>query len=436
MWCFHFVNSEMNKRIFLILTLLFLIFFTSTTIYATIYVSNIQCSKTGHLSLNIEYGCRKDKCPSYPQKLFSEINITAISNDKTYTPEFDNPPESVISKEYYLISKYAILDPYKSYKLIAYDGEEKKEYTFKCPNTDFFCEKINLNIDLCMKNKLDFYYLFHGLENQFSEDDLRDKLNYFVNPANTFLGSVFLISYDLGKTPNKAEELPENFEVKNIGRDRYLLKVYSQPLKNKEMNYIYIDVKGCDKSKYNVAALKKCEQLECYSDEDCPIDSYCNEKTCKILLCQDCETIKDHTCISNCPPTNLCEQNTCEQDSCKIAKKENCCLDNSWCDDGNMCTKDECVNNRCKNAEIECNESDNPCVIGTCEEQEGCKYSINPKCEDKGILKTASKVTGAAVGVNWSNPTETISLLILLLLLFIGISSINILSKKKFKNKR
>lgn len=430
----------MNKKRNLISSIFFLILLISVASQATIYVNNIKCSETGYLILTIEYGCRDVKCSQNPKKLFSSINITVVSTNKSYIVEFDNPPEWIYQKEYKLLSK-SVLDPYNDYKIVTDDGEEKKEYSIKCPNIDFLCEKIDLEIDLCMKNKLDFYYLFHGLGNQFSSTELREELDYYINPANTYLGSVALISNALGRGPIKSEDIPDNFEVKQVGNDTYLLKVSAVNLKKRIMNSIYIDVKDCDKSKYSIAALKKCQEQECYSNEDCPIGSYCSKKRCKILLCQDCETIKDHSCVSDCKQTNFCEENICENDLCKQVRKKNCCLGDPWCNDSKVCTKDECVNNLCRYEEIRCEESADPCIIGLCEEPKGCRYVRNIECENKEEQsKIISEITGAIIGNTPVSQIETIILTILLLLLIIGLVLILILNKnhsnKKVKKSR
>ena len=327
------------------------------------------------------------------------------------------------------MSKEGILNESNQYRLIVDDGEEKKEYQFECPNVKFLCEKIDLEIDLCMKYKLDFYYLFHGLGNQFSQAELENDLDYYINPSNKYLGSVALVSDDIGKGPIRSEEINGSFKVRNIGYDLYLLNVPANYLKNKEMNSIYIEVKDCDKSEYNTAALKKCEEQKCYSDEDCPVGSYCNRGRCNILLCQDCEIAEEHACVSNCGQKNICEENACENNSCKQVIKKDCCLGNDWCDDGQACTKDECVNNLCVHKGTECGESADPCVIGICKEPDGCEYIRKGECENKwGTSRVISGITGAVIGNASVSPTETVSLFILILLLITGLVFVFILN--------
>ncbi len=383
----------------------------AATVQATIFVKDIECSETGYVSFTAEYTCSKDKCSPNPQKPWSQVSITAESIDKNYSVMIDEPPVFLDINEKRLVSKEGILDPYKSYTLVLDDGEETKRYDFKCANVKYLCEKIDLEIDLCMEHELDYYYLFHGLGMQFSAAELRDDIVYYINPANTYFGTVALTSDELGKGPIKSEDIPETYEVRHIGLDRYLLRVPSRDLKNQVMDKLYLEVEGCDKSRYASAAFIRCKEKQCFEDSHCPIGAYCENSTCRILRCSLCESIQQHKCISTCQPRTVCEKASCRGDECYYTFIENCCLSSSGCDDSDVCTTDICSGNRCTHKNITCDDSEDECVIGVCDPAEGCKYISNPECaqadpepflmQQPMIIMARLLILAAFIGIAW-----------------------------------
>jgi hypothetical protein len=402
----------------------------SAVAYATITANNIRCVDPGYLSLSVFYGCAKD-CPRKPTKNFSDIKISAKSPFGEYNLYFENPPDYLNESRYELVSIGDLLDHHAGYTLTLDDGEYIKKYNVICPNTDYLCKKIDLTIDLCAKDDKYFYYLFSGLANQFSEDELKEEIDYYVNPSNTYLGSVTLASKEMGMRPIKSENLPESSELKNAGSDKYILKVPIRDLKNREMEGIYIEILGCDKSIHNSAALKRCEERSCDLDEECPIGAYCEDKVCKILECSSCEEIQGHNCVSTCKSEDPCEKAECKDNECHYTKKQDCCLKDEECGDNDICTEDTCKNNKCEHPIIKCKDSDDPCVIGTCKTNQGCVYTSNPECfMDFDDESTKIDIQDAVMG----NTGIIVARIVIVVLLIAFITSL--FKKKRPKKKR
>ena len=229
------------------------------------------------------------------------------------------------------------------------------------------------------------------IDNTVSEKELKEDIQYYVNPSNTYIGSTLLRSDDLKSTVFQSEKLPQDYEVSSIGQDRYVLKVPYSDLKNKNMEYIYINVNDCNSMIYNTNNIMECSDRECYENEDCPIGSYCDKNTCKIRLCDNCQIINDHECISKCEARNACETANCQENICTYTKKEACCLIDSDCNDKLSCTEDSCINQKCSNQEVTCEGSKDECTIGKCEEEQGCIYYTKDECTD------FSSITGNAI---------------------------------------
>lgn len=367
-----------------------MIILSAHTTYARVSASNIVCTEAGSLNFKLGYSCSEDDCTNIVGMPTSRIKINATSEGKTYNIEWADPPKSIYDdRSYEFISKDDILDPDREYNITIDDREDTTHYSVTCPDFKYRCSKINLNIDLCEQVGPNVYYLFRGLGNQFSNEQLREKINYYINPAKTMQGK-FTVS----------EELPESFEIKDIGYDAYILLGPFLDLKNRMVDDIYIEVKDCDKKIFNTSKYKSCRDIECYENNDCPIGSYCdlNKNKCKILLCSSCEKVSMHECASICKPRNICEEATCDNGACTYTQIENCCITDSDCNDNLACTKDACENNKCIHKKVECKASGDPCVIGVCEEPKGCKYVRNPECDKKTDENaTSQEITGQAV---------------------------------------
>ena len=386
------------------LIFIFLIIFNLNLAYAKLNANNIVCSETGYLSFELNYRCSKDDCPDNAVKPFSRINITAESGGKKFKIiGVDTPLRLVQSEPYDFVSRDDILEPKRDYQLILFDGEEKTEYSVTCPDFKIRCSKINLEIDYCSEQELDFNYLFHGLGNEFSEKELREDIDYYINPARVLREHQQALF-------KQSEALPSSFIVKDLGFDRYVLQVPSLDLKNKFLDDIYIEVKNCDKTKFNVSDYYSCQKQKCYKDKNCPIGSYCDleNNKCNILNCNACETLSNNKCVSTCSPRNKCEEATCQADGCKYTRKENCCLTESDCNDALVCTQDICENNKCVNSEIKCKASDDPCVVGVCEEPNGCKYIRNPECEKKEEVAIKEEEKKSEIQLNFPKTLKSV----------------------------
>ena len=275
-------------------------------------------------------------------------------------------------------------------------------------------------------------YLFHGLRNQFSEEELKEEIDFYVNPSNTYLGSITLASKQMGTRPIKSENLPETSEIEILGSDRYVLTVPIRDLKNKKQESIYMEIKGCDKDVHDSAALKICEERSCSSDSHCPIGAYCEDEVCKTLSCASCEEIEEHSCVSTCIPENPCEEGICKNNECQYTRKEECCLKDEECNDNDICTEDICANNNCIHETIECESSDDPCVIGVCENNKGCTYVSNPDCfTDEQDAKKKLVIKDVIMG-----NTGIIIARILLVVILIGLLVMTFRKKKPKKRKK
>jgi len=91
---------------------------------AVVFVDDIECSDTGAVSFKAEYMCSRDNC-SLRKKPSSALNITAISGQDVYNVELEDQPEWITTKAATFVSKDAILDPNRVYKIYFDDGEEK-----------------------------------------------------------------------------------------------------------------------------------------------------------------------------------------------------------------------------------------------------------------------------------------------------------------------
>jgi len=408
-----------------------IILFLSVVVQGTITANNIRCADPGYLSFVAMYGCSKN-CSRYPKLNFSYVDISAKSPFGTYRISVENPPDFMEEKKYNFVSKGELLDHHGGYTLTLYDGEHKKSYNVICPNEKYLCERIDLAIDLCMKDDYNFYYLFHGLYNQFSEDELRDEIDYYINPSNTYIGTFSIKSKEMGERPMKSENIPESFTVMPVGQDRYVLKVPIRDLHDKEMKSVYMEILGCDKAIYKTAALKKCEDRECVSDGHCPIGSYCENGICKILNCGDCEEIEDHKCVSSCRSKKPCEIGICKNGECNYVKKEECCLKDEDCKDNLTCTEDVCIDTNCIHKGLVCNSSDDPCVSGKCDEKKGCIYTSDPNCTKRKA--SLSPLTNKVQEALMSN-AAIVSIRILFLLVLFGLF-LKLFKKKKSKKRK
>lgn len=403
----------------------------STVAYATITANNIKCADPGYIKFTAFYGCAKN-CSKVPTKNFSEIKISAKSAFGDYNLYVETPPGYLNESRYEFISAGELLDHHAGYTLTIDDGEYLKRYNIICPNVDYLCEKVDLSIDLCDKDDRYFYYLFSGLLNQFSEEELKEEIDYYINPSNTYLGSATLASKQMGQRPMKSENLPESSEIRIAGSDRYVLTVPIRDLKNKQMESLYMEILGCDKTTDNSAALKICEERTCSIDLECPIGAYCEDDICKILDCSECEEIQGNNCVSTCKSDDPCEEAECKDNECKFTKKEGCCLTDEKCEDNDICTEDKCENKRCKHATIECEASDDPCVIGVCKSDQGCTYVSNPDCfQDESNEEVESKGIQAAIMSNLGIIITRILLLIMIILIVL-----RSFRKKKGKKKK
>jgi len=379
----------------------------SYMVNAKLIAKDIVCSDKASLSFDIKYICTKDVCPSWRLgKAFKAINISVTSDGKNYDMEWEVKPLRIDEEDGFrqVISKDYMLDPGLTYDILFDDWEEKTEYTVICPNVEYRCDTIDLHIDLCDEENFIFSYLFSGLGEQFSNEELIDNIIYYINPAK-----------DLQMQISMAEALPDIFEVKSIGSDRYVFSVNSLDLKNQYLEDFYIEVKNCDKSRYKVSKYKTCKTEQCTDNRHCPIGSYCDlgSNKCKVLNCDLCEKLSDsgHECISVCKSRSKCEEVECINGVCKYNKKENCCEIDSDCNDNLVCTEDSCENSECINKEIGCKESDDPCIVGICEEPTGCRYIKNPECTDnvENQISTETESTKKIKETSGINVPESLS---------------------------
>ena len=96
------------------------------------------------------------------------MNITAKFQNKTYKFNHTSTSKSIGENEWFdFVAPDNTLDHNRKYKLVLDDHEKVTEYNFSCPIFKYRCSKLNLKMDLCMEEDLFFYYLFHGLDNQF-----------------------------------------------------------------------------------------------------------------------------------------------------------------------------------------------------------------------------------------------------------------------------
>ena len=390
---------------------LLVLFFIVDDAGATIYIEKVSCTETGFVEVDLKYYCGLDKCAHNQKRGFSTISFIASSKFRNNSLTFKNPPARLAEKEgSYRLFTNASIPSYLSYTLIVNDTEMVSAYQFNCPDVNFLCAAINLSIDACDRDKFRFYFLFHGLGDQFSSEELASEIDYYVNPANTYLGEVSTFSYDLGEKPIQSHTVSPDIEVKEAGADLYLLTAPVMGLKDRVMKSIYIEVKDCDKSKFDTADLLKCDNLFCEGNKDCPDGTECAGNYCRILHCGACEKAEGHKCVSMCKSRHICEAAFCVKDSCSYRGLPGCCIQDSDCNDGLVCTEDSCKDNQCVNSPLNCSAA-NSCVVGECREPDGCIYS------QEDSLLCVTSITGGAVAGAFKNNNGAKAALALLLLL-------------------
>lgn len=236
----------------------------------------------------------------------------------------------------------------------------------ECPGYTFQCSLLGITIDSCYIKGDYFIAYFRGLE---------------LKQTKTFNISKDLLYTIQGTENSWVHSLPKGATITEEN-DRYLLKFLNLDNRIKSIN---IESKDCDRVRYPATTdTSYCGEMpRCLADFDCALDEFCNKdiEKCEILNCTICQYTVNHKCIPKCKDDNTCTEDICDEGKCTYKPIEECCFLDEDCKDFFSCTEDSCSNNRCLHKAVECVASDDPCIIGVCEEPKGCRYVSNPECK-------------------------------------------------------
>lgn len=241
---------------------------------------------------------------------------------------------------------------------------ESSEFDVACEEQAFECNKIDLKIDDCYTANGRYYGIFSGIQDQ-SGFYPYNRFNFkFVGRAHIY-----------------ENETPEGLMMNEISPGRYYATF---PVSGKT-DWTSVGINGCDDKRYERTSQKiECRTaITCTDDSQCDDFEYCNTDQggiCEVNLCNICEKPKNHACVPKCDDANLCTADTCEQGFCKNAAIPNCCMNSSDCGQNTLCKTNLCVDNRCALSQKECNETNDPCIVGKCDDEKGCTYQIDENC--------------------------------------------------------
>lgn len=288
-----------------------------------------------------------------------------------------------------------------------------------CPGYWYDCELTNITITDCYTQGGFFHFIFKGL-NKGQDQELSPETDVtyeFIGPNRIWAP---------GSTP-------EGFEVGPMGYDRFMGKFPVQEQDNITTVGVYVNICNTEQSR---AIKKDCGMIEvCKSDKNCPEDMTCENSKCVPLQCGVCQEAKNHQCVNRCDDDNPCTEDGCDEvnDECYHNLIENCCATDEDCEDDLVCTVDKCVNNKCVRIELKC-EAEDPCIIGSCIEPEGCKYQNNYTCikQQMGEESFLKRITGGVIA-GLESPNRLIGPTIVVIVLLLGVVAFAIYRRSRYE---
>ncbi len=240
---------------------------------------------------------------------------------------------------------------------------ESKIVRVECEEKAFECSKVNLNIDECYTVGERYVGIISGVGGQrgFSKEKFSLKM--------------------VGRGHIYENLTPDDTVISEIASGRYYVSFLAPSF----TDWTTVSIDGCDYERFPKTYDKeKCIlPRACAKDTDCKDYERCNTNIggfCEAVICDECEKAKGHVCVARCDDGNPCTADSCISGVCESRKMTGCCIDDSGCGNETACRKEVCANNRCVIREKECKGTDDPCVVGRCDDDKGCVYSVNPLC--------------------------------------------------------
>jgi len=300
---------------------------------------------------------------------------------------------------FYSKGHYTIIVFYPIYFGATQQGEVGQfEFIVQCPGQRYkasnYCAYLPIKVTDCHQDDKRFYAYFYvdKISTDYNIDyyhDFNFTLNYYVNNKGMKI-------YD---------PTPINYNVKQVGKDYYEFSAPLDSMTDKNTETIRIAFNACEES-----STKRCLQLSrCTKDDDCEDNQVCSdENICKVITCNPCARVEDHSCRLSCPEsTEKCMEPACVDNACGFKRKKDCCVLDIDCDDSLTCTLDTCIGGKCHHPDTICTPSEQACIDSICEEPTGCIYKENITCKNN----LDNDITSKAIDKQDKNKTKKIDYL-------------------------
>lgn len=254
---------------------------------------------------------------------------------------------------------------------------ESTEFKVTCEEQAFECSKVNLKIDDCYSVNGNFYSVLSGIGKQIEFNPYK-RFNIKISSRSELINN----------------ETPQDVSMGEVDAGRYYI---SFPHIGKA--WATMNINGCDVERYgNTYTKRECNfARECTDDSECGTNEYCNtdkQGVCEQVICTECERPNNHTCLPKCSDNNACTNDICIEGSCSQTIIPNCCQTAVDCGQNTICNTNLCINNRCDSSAKVCNETSDECIIGSCDDEKGCTYTIDDSCRIGWLQRIINWITG------------------------------------------
>ncbi len=142
-----------------------------------------------------------------------------------------------------------------------------------------------------------------------------------------------------------------------------------------------------------------CPILECFTDFDCGLPSFCSQFVCINFQCVDFSPPNGVPC----GPGDVCNDEVCQNLQCVQQPRQ----DGTLCGTNDMCETNVCEGGLCSQSSTACDDGD-VCTLDSCDSALGCQTEPDPVCAEVGgvivPLENTSLLVAGAQSFSWMIP--------------------------------